>query len=90
MCEHHQLIGQCWFDYVKTIRQWVEGLGFTFVRHEIPNLYQCPWKHIIEHHTKLSFFIMSASKKVDPHRIQKVGYKCNVTPWGLKDGKYPT
>jgi hypothetical protein len=72
MCEHHQLIPQCRLDNVKTVGQKVEGHGSVFVRHETCNSRN---GHENISHSIMQgypFPTMRTTKKVYPHRIQRL------------------
>jgi hypothetical protein len=48
-------------------RTWVALVIF-----EISHLLQWPWKHLTQHHARSSFPHMSATKNVNPHKVQKL------------------
>jgi hypothetical protein len=57
------------------------------MKYEISHLLQWPQKHFTQHHVKPSSPHHAHNEKGGFPYDQKVGYKCNVTPQGLKYGK---
>jgi len=72
---------------MKTTDQMVEGHEFVIARYEISHLLQCSQKHMLIYHAKSTFSHHEHNKEGGSPKDPKVGYKCNVTPQGLKDGK---